>query len=106
MASEMNAEKLKQASIPKGRGVKLETIALVKDSIDKNNSTEDLVFAYTFVFGQRSGKPTRKEMKEKLLEFSGYYPPVSKSKTEAELDREEEAQDVRWILLIVVVVIC
>jgi hypothetical protein len=94
MASEIKAEKLRKAGVPKGRGVKLGSIALVKEAIEKT-SGDDLVFAYTFVFGHRGGKMTRKEMKEKLLEFSGYYPPVRKGKTEAELDREEELQDVR-----------
>jgi hypothetical protein len=94
MASERAAAKA--AVIVKGRGVKLGNIPAVKDAIEKvPTNSEDLPLAYTFVFSNR-GLPTKKEMKVRLLEFSGYLPPLPKGKfNQEEVDADDEKHEVR-----------
>mmetsp|Transcript_21559 Transcript_21559/g.40258 ORF Transcript_21559/g.40258 Transcript_21559/m.40258 type:complete len:317 (-) Transcript_21559:199-1149(-) len=95
MASERAAAKA--AVIVKGRGKKLGDLPVVKAAIEKTPlSSEDLPFAYTFVFSTR-GVPTKKEMKNKLLEFSGYLPPLPKGKyDEDEQDAEDEKFETKY----------
>ena len=74
-----------------GRGAKLADLESVKASIEKCNS-EDLPFAYKFLFRTR-GKPTKKEMKQILLEFSGYLPPLPNGKKLSDEELEEFDKD-------------
>lgn len=85
--------------VPKGRGYKLCEIPALKVAIEKIPTTqEDLVLAYTFVFGARVGKVTKKEMKEKLLEFNGYLPALPKGKIDDDaMDKEEDKYEVRFV---------
>jgi hypothetical protein len=94
MASERDRP-AKESGVPKGRGFKLSEIPVVKATIEKIPfSHEDLTFVYTFVFGPR-GKVTKKEMKERLLEFNGYLPALPKGKfDEDEMDKEEDKYEV------------
>lgn len=93
MASERAAMAAKEGGVPAGRGVKLGEIYKIPPS------HEDLSFAYSFVFGPR-GKATKKEMKEKLLEFNGYLPALPKGKIDdAAMDKEEDKYEVRSMLL-------
>lgn len=82
--------------IIKGRGAKLSSFAVVKSSIEAAKRTGDeIAFAHQFLFGKK-GKYTKKEMKEHLLEFSGYLKPIpaGKSRTDKEVDKEEEQVEV------------
>jgi hypothetical protein len=85
---------VKVAPVVPGRGTILADLASVKASIEKC-SPEEIPFAYKFLFTSR-GKPTKKEMKQNLLEFSGYLPPLPKGKklTEEELEEYDEEYEV------------
>jgi hypothetical protein len=100
MASERAAMAAKEAGVPKGRGVKLGDIPVLKARIVKIPlSHEDLSFAYNFVFGPR-GKVAKVEMKEKLLEFNGYLPALPKGKVDdATMDKEEDKYEVGLCLV-------
>jgi hypothetical protein len=106
MASERAA--VKAAKIRnQGRGVKLGDIPAVKAAIEKVPTTsEDLPFAYTFVFSNR-GLPAKKEMKSRLLDFSGYLPPPPKGKTmtQEEIDAGDEKHEV-WKHFVSVCLLC
>ena len=81
---------LKLSSVPKGRGKKLGDIPAVKSSMNKYKlNTEELLFAYKFVFSNR-GTANKKAMKSKLLEFSGYLPPLPKGKYNKEQQDEKD----------------
>lgn len=77
-----------------GRGSKLADLESVKASIEKC-SAEYIPVAYKFLFGSR-GKPTKKEMKQNLLEFSGYLPPLPNGKkfSDEELEKYDEEYEV------------
>mmetsp|Transcript_1030 Transcript_1030/g.2011 ORF Transcript_1030/g.2011 Transcript_1030/m.2011 type:complete len:349 (-) Transcript_1030:281-1327(-) len=78
--------------IIKGRGDKLETFPVVKQSIEASKRTVDeILFAHQFLFGKK-GKLSKKEMKEHLLEFSGFLKPIpaGKKRTDKEIEKEEE----------------
>lgn len=77
----------KASPVVTGRGSKLADLESVKASIEKS-TPEDLPFAYKFVFGSR-GKVTKKEMKNHLLEFNGYLPPLPKGKKLSEEELED-----------------
>ena len=87
---------IKIATVDVGRGKKLGDIEVVKDSMKKYNlSSEELLSAYKFVFSSR-GVSNKKMMKDKLLEFSGYLPPLPKGKFNQEmLDEDDEVIEVR-----------
>ncbi|KAG7352344.1 hypothetical protein IV203_008392 [Nitzschia inconspicua] len=97
MASERSAMAAKETKVPPGRGFKLRDIPVIKAGIEKIPANhEDLVSAYTFVFGPRP-KVTKKEMKERLLEFNGYLPALPKGKyDDDEMDREEDKYEARY----------
>jgi hypothetical protein len=105
----MASERAKRAAVvEKGRGMKLEDIPVVKAAIEKVAlNSDDLPFAYTFVFSNRF-KPTKKEMKQKLLEFSGYLPPLPKKKLDQEeQDANDEVHEVRVsISLYIYIILC
>ncbi|CAJ1936611.1 unnamed protein product [Cylindrotheca closterium] len=84
--------------IIKGRGSKLSSFAVVKQSIEASKRTlEEISFAHQFVFGKKGGKLSKKEMKEHLLEFSGFLKPIpaGKKRTDKEVDKEEEALETK-----------
>ena len=87
---------IKIATVDVGRGKKLGDIEVVKDSMKKYNlSSGELLSAYKFVFSSR-GVSNKKMMKDKLLEFSGYLPPLPKGKFNQEkLDEDDEVIEVR-----------
>uniref|UniRef100_A0A7S4ALD8 DEK-C domain-containing protein n=1 Tax=Pseudo-nitzschia australis TaxID=44445 RepID=A0A7S4ALD8_9STRA len=81
---------VKASAIAVGRGKKLGEIAAVKSSINMYKlNTEELLLAYKFVFSNR-GTAKKKSMREKLLEFSGYLPPIPKGKYDEERQDEED----------------
>lgn len=87
--------------IIKGRGTKLGAFPSVKSSIESSKRTGDeIAFAHQFLFGKK-GKPTKKEMKDHLLEFNGYLKPIpsGKKRTDKEVDKEEEAIEVSCVKL-------
>lgn len=78
------------SAVPQGRGDKLGDIAGVNTSINSYKlNTEELLSAYKFVFSNR-GTSNRKLMKEKLLDFSGYLPPLPKGKYDVDKQDEED----------------
>jgi hypothetical protein len=81
----------KASPVVVGRGTALSDLESVKASIEKC-ITEDLPFAYRFLFGPR-GKVTKKEMKNNLLEFNGYLPPLPKGKKLSEEELEDYDKD-------------
>ena len=94
MASVNSAMK---AAVPvaKGRGKKLGDIDAVNNSIKKVKLTSDeLMLAYKFLFSNR-GIANKKMMKDKLLDFSGYLPPLPKGKYDQQkLDDADEVIEV------------
>eukprot|EP00980_Cylindrotheca_fusiformis_P021176 scaffold8136_cov127-Cylindrotheca_fusiformis.AAC.16 len=87
--------------IIKGRGSKLGSFPSVKASIESSKRTADEIsFAHQFLFGKK-GKPTKREMKDHLLEFSGYLKPIpsGKSRTDKEVEKEEELVEVRGCII-------
>jgi len=77
-----------------GRGVKLESIDSVKDSIKKSkNKSSELVATYHFVFG-RKGKPLAR--KKELLEFSGYLPKKEEGVDEETQKKKDEVLESKF----------
>ena len=89
----------KASTVLQGRGEKLGEIATVKASMNKYKlNSDEFPFAYKFVFSSR-GIANKKLMKEKLLDFSGYLPPLPKGKYNKERQEEEdEAVEVSILL--------
>lgn len=80
----------KASVVAQGRGKKIGEIAAVKASINQYKlNTEELLFAYKFVFSNR-GTSNKKLMKDKLLEFSGYLPPLPEGTYNKERQDEED----------------
>jgi len=80
----------KASTVLEGRGEKLGEIATVKASMTKYKlNSDEFSFAYKFVFSNR-GIANKKLMKEKLLDFSGYLPPLPKGKYNKERQEEED----------------
>mmetsp|Transcript_16556 Transcript_16556/g.45611 ORF Transcript_16556/g.45611 Transcript_16556/m.45611 type:complete len:302 (+) Transcript_16556:184-1089(+) len=88
---------MKASVVAEGRGKKIGEIAAVRSSINKYKlNTEELLFAYKFVFSNR-GTSNKKLMKDKLLDFSGYLPPLPKGKYNTErLDEEDEVFETKY----------
>mmetsp|Transcript_24780 Transcript_24780/g.58157 ORF Transcript_24780/g.58157 Transcript_24780/m.58157 type:complete len:329 (+) Transcript_24780:113-1099(+) len=81
---------MKAAAIAEGRGKKLGDIAAAKNCMKKFTlNSEEFVYAYKFLFSNR-GIANKKLMKEKLLAFSGYLPPLPKGKYDEEKQDEED----------------
>jgi hypothetical protein len=78
-----------------GRGTKLDELPAVKSSIS-HAMKQDLVAAYRFLYGQKNGFPQMKDMKTRLLQFSGYLPPLPMENYDDEKQEvEDEAVEVR-----------
>ena len=85
--------------IIKGRGQKLGSFPEIKASVEASKRTHDeIAIAHQFLFGKKGGKLSKKEMKEHILEFSGYLKPIpsGKKRTDKEVDKEEELVEVRY----------
>ena len=85
--------------IIKGRGQKLGSFPEIKASVEASKRTHDEIsFAHQFLFGKKGGKLSKKEMKDHILEFSGYLKPIpsGKKRTDKEVDKEEELAEVRY----------
>lgn len=81
---------LKAAVIAEGRGEKLGDIAGVRNCMKKFTLTSDeFSQAYKFLFSNR-GIANKKLMKEKLLGFSGYLPPLPKGRYNKEKQDEDD----------------
>lgn len=82
----------KVAAVAKGRGEKLGDIKAVQDNMKKYKiSSDEFTNAYKFLFSNR-GISSKKLMKEKLLEFSGYLPPLPKGKYDK--DKQDDDDEV------------
>ena len=90
MASVNAASKV--ATVIKGRGKKLGEIQAVEENMKKYKiSSDEFTNAYKFLFSNR-GASNKKLMKEKLLEFSGYLPPLPKGKYDK--DKQDDDDEV------------
>ena len=102
--SDFTMKEAEGIKVTKGRGAKLSSFPVVKSSIEGSKRTGDeIASAHQFLFGKK-GKYTKKEMKEHLLEFSGYLKPIpaGKKRTDKEVDREEEQAEVSIIIFFIV----
>lgn len=81
--------------IVNGRGEALKTFPSVMASIEKA-STEDVANAHRFLFGNRGGKLSKKQMISNLSEFSGYLEKKPKSYDKDKLESEEEAAETKY----------
>lgn len=83
-----------QASIQRkkladGRGIKLQQIDIVRSSVERHKiHSEEFQMAYRFLFG-RSSVP-KNQMKIRLLQFSGYLPPLPKGTYDEEKQEKED----------------
>jgi hypothetical protein len=80
---------IKAATLEEGRGTKLVNIECVKASIDKYKlNSDEFTNAYKFLFSR--GVSNKKIMKQKLLKFNGYLPPVPENKKKEQQEEEDE----------------
>ncbi len=93
MASANAASKM--ASVAKGRGTKLGDIEAFEKNLKKYKlNSDEFVNAYKFLFSNR-GLSNKKLMKDKMLEFSGYLPPLPKGRYDKKkLDDDDEVIEV------------
>jgi hypothetical protein len=83
-----------QVAIINGRGKKLKTFPSVVASFEKC-STDEILSAHKFLFGNRGTHLKKKDLVNNLLEFSGYLKAVPKGYDEKKLDAEDEVDEVR-----------
>lgn len=83
-----------QVNIIKGRGKKLKDFPSVVASIEKH-TTDEVLSAHKFLFGNRGSQLKKKELVDNLLEFSGYLKEVPKGYDEKKRDAEDEIEEVR-----------
>lgn len=80
---------IKSTVVNPGRGSKLIQISSVKSSIDKYKvNSDEFIMAYKLLFSRCASN--RKFMKQKLLEFSGYLPPLPNGKYDVELQEKAD----------------
>ena len=80
---------IKSTVVNPGRGSKLIQISSVKSSIDKYKvNSDEFIKAYNLLFSR--GASNRKFMKQKLLEFSGYLPPLPNGKYDVKLQEKAD----------------
>ena len=91
----------KTATVVKGRGKKLGEIQAVQDNMKKYKiSSDEYTNAYKFLFSN-IGTSNKKLMKKKLLEFSGYLPPLPKGKYDKKKqDDDDEIIEVSLLLFV------
>lgn len=83
-----------QVKVIKGRGKKLKDFPSVRASMEKY-STDDVLTAHKFLFGNKGMQLKKKELVNNLLEFSGYLKAVPKGYSAKKLDAEDEVEEVR-----------
>ena len=81
--------------IIKGRGVKLGDLPAVRSSIEKYKaSSNECQTAHKLLYTMRS-KPALKDVKNNILNFSGYLVPLPKNYDEKVMEKEDENEEVR-----------
>lgn len=83
--------------IPTGRGKPLQSFPALASNVEKQ-PTEDVLTAHRFLFGNRGGKLTKKQMIANILKFSGYLEKKPKSYDKDKLEAEEELAEVGPIM--------
>lgn len=69
---------LSQMETEPGRGTKLQDLDICKSCLVNAPSNPNIITAYKFLFGKKYGlSPQIQMMKTRLLEFSGYLPPLN-----------------------------
>ena len=76
-----------------GRGKKLQEFPSVMSSMEKH-TTEEILFAHKFLFGNKGSSAKKKELLENLGEFSGYLKKVPKGYDQEKLEKEDEREEV------------
>jgi len=88
----------KKIEIPSGRGVKLDSIEIIKATVSKKKTTDPILAElHKFILGGPGGclgkgRTGKKLLKRHILEFSGYLPDVVEGDEEAE-EMEREAEE-------------
>lgn len=87
----------RKVEIPAGRGVKLDTIEIIKTNVTKRKTTDPILAElHRFLLGGPGGclgkgRTGKKLLKKHILEFSGYLPEVEEGDDEGEeLERDAE----------------
>lgn len=85
----------KDFSVKQGRGVALESIENVKAKI-KATKKDDLVLrdAHSLIFSMR-GRPKQNQIKQRLLQFSGYLPVVKEGAKPEETEHDDEETETK-----------
>ena len=78
-----------------GRGKKLQEFPSVVSSMEKH-TTEEVLFAHKFLFGNKGSSAKKKELLENLGEFSGYLKKVPKGYDQEKLEKEDEREEVGY----------
>lgn len=76
-----------------GRGKQLQDFPSVVASMEKH-TTEDVLFAHKFLFGNKGSSLKKKDLLKNLGEFSGYLRQVPKGYDEDKLEKEDEREEV------------
>jgi adenylate cyclase class IV len=82
-----------EVNIIVGRGKRLEEFPSVVASMEKH-TTEDVLFAHKFLFGNKGSSLKKKELLENLGEFSGYLKKATKGYDQDKLEKEDEREEV------------
>lgn len=83
-----------EVNIINGRGKKLEEFPSVVASMEKH-TTEEVVFAHKFLFGNKGSSLKKKELLQNLGEFSGYLKMAPKGYDKDKLEKDDEREEVR-----------
>ena len=97
---DFSMHEVERIEIMAGRGKKLKDFPSVKSSIEHSKRTkEEILAAHRFVFGKK-GKYSKKELKDHLLNFSGFLKPIptGKKRTDDDINKDEEAIEVDQVL--------
>lgn len=90
----LQAGKTSEVVILQGRGKKLKEFPTVVASVEKH-STDDVLFAHKFLYGNRGSHLKKKDLIHNILEFSGYLKVAPKGYDPKKLDAEDEVEEVR-----------
>ena len=89
-------DKKTRVNVIKGRGKKLKVFPEVVASLE-TASTDDVLMAHKFLFGNKGSHLKKKELVDNLLEFSGYLKEAPEGYDEKKLEAEDEVEEVRTI---------
>lgn len=78
-----------------GRGVKLSDIPAVRESIESTNIQSSIIDDAHKLCFKRGRKPPKAEMKQNLLDFSGFLIKKEEEQTEEELKEQDDDAEVR-----------